>query len=115
MWIFFYLPSGFFLAMMLQPQIPPTVLGPFVLELLPHPELRRTPLGPPLVRHILHNLHKVVLTARPTASALEAKSRYGASSIGEKLEISLKPQPQCTTNILKSLALHRGLEPLFSP
>jgi hypothetical protein len=39
----------------------------------------------------------------------------GLLSIGEKLEISPKPQSKCTTNILKSLALPRGLEPLFSP
>jgi hypothetical protein len=47
------------------------------------------------------NLGKVVLNARPTASALEAKSRCGAPSIGEKLEISPSLKSKCTTNVLK--------------
>jgi hypothetical protein len=47
--------------------------------------------------------------------ALEAKSRCGAPSIGEKLEMSPGHQSVFTTNLLKSLALPRGLEPLFSP
>jgi hypothetical protein len=49
------------------------------------------------------------------SAAAEAKSRWEAPSIGEKLEMPSSHQLEFTTNPLKSFALPRGLEPLFSP
>jgi hypothetical protein len=50
---------------------------------------------------------QVVLNAGRLRFALEAKSRCGAPSIGEKLEMSSSHQSKLTTNLLKSLALPR--------
>ena len=66
---------------------------------------------PPLLRIVL----KLSTEAGYTAEFGLMDMAYETPPIGEKLEMPAGTQLHLGTKMLKSLALPRGLEPLFSP